>query len=217
MSGPARKSPGACQGAVLIFGIKCKNLPYNIVIILWEVFLLQRRVSQNFEKAPHFKTRLIVFALILVAGFSIVFATVNNTPSMVGVKIYFIDSQMMRLLPVQIFIADSNPQKKAEKVIDELIAGRDDNNKIRRTIPKIQNCMSVKVKGTTAYVNLTKKMAEEHPDGRENELLTVYSIVNSLAEIDGIKTVRFTVDGETTKDFMGYIDMRETFIPDYFR
>ncbi len=178
---------------------------------------MQRRVTQNFEKSPRFKARIVVFALILVTGFSIIFATVNNTPSMVGVKIYFIDSQMMRLLPVQVFIADSNPQKKAEKVIDELIQGRDDNNKIRRTIPKIKGCMSVKVNGSTAYVNLTKKMAEEHPDGRENELLTVYSIVNSLTEIDGIKTVRFTVDGETVKDFMGYIDMRETFIPDYFR
>lgn len=178
---------------------------------------MQRRVPQSFEKAPHFKARLVIFALILVTGFSIIFATANNTPYMVGVKIYFIDAQMMRLLPMQIFIADSTPQKKAEKVIDELIKGRDDNNKIRRTIPKIKKCMSVKVKGSTAYVNLTKKMAEEHPDGRENELLTVYSIVNSLAEIDGIKTVRFTVDGETEKEFMGYVDMRETFIPDYFR
>lgn len=169
------------------------------------------------KSAPRIRSRVIVFILILAAGLGIILANVNNTPSMVGVKIYFTDSQMMRLLPVQVFIADSTPQKKAEKIIDELIQGRDDNPKIRRTIPKMKDCMSVKVKGSTAYVNLTKKMAEEHPDGRDNELLTVYSIVNSLTEIDGINTVRFTVDGKTSKDFMGYIDMRETFIPDYFR
>jgi len=28
--------------------------------------------------------------------------------------------------------------------------------------------------------------------------------------------VRFTIDGKRQKDFKGYIDMRETFIPDYF-
>lgn len=161
--------------------------------------------------------KISVFALILVIGFGIVLATVNNTPPMVGVKIYFIDSDMLRLLPVQTFIADSSTQKKAEKILDELIEGRDDNPKIRRTIPKIKDCMSVKVKGNSAYVNLTKKMSENHPDGRDSELLTVYSIVNSLVEIDGINTVHFTVDGEVQKDFMGYIDMRETFIPDYFR
>lgn len=161
--------------------------------------------------------KALIFVLILFSSLGLILATINTTPSMVGVKIYFTDSQMMRLLPVQIFIADSTPQKKAEKVIDELILGRDDNPKIRRTIPKIENCINVKIKGSTAYVNLTKKMAEEHPDGRENELLTVYSIVNSLVEIDGVNTVRFTVDGKTAKDFMGYVDMRETFIPDYFR
>jgi hypothetical protein len=59
-------------------------------------------------------------------------------------------------------------------------------------------------------------MVEAHPEGRELELLTIYSIVNSLTGIEGISTVRFTINHEITKDFMGYVDMRETFIPDYF-
>ena len=45
--------------------------------------------------------------------------------------------------------------------------------------------------------------------------MMVYSIVNSLTNIDGIVNVRFTVDGERQKDFLGFVDMRETFIPDY--
>lgn len=158
----------------------------------------------------------IIFVLILCIGFGAIFFSYNNRQTMVGVKLYFIDSQMLRLLPVEIYISDTTPQKKAQTVIDELIRGRDDNPKIRRTIPDIKNCMSVKVKDTTAYVNISKKMVEAHPDGRELELLTVYSIVNSLTGIEGISTVRFTIDNKVSKDFMGYIDMRETFIPDYF-
>lgn len=158
----------------------------------------------------------IIFALILVIGFSTVFFSFNSRQTMVGVKLYFVDSQMLRLLPVEIYISDTNPQKKAQTVLNELIRGRDDNPKIRRTIPDIHGCMTVKVKNETAYVNISKKMAKAHPDGRELELLTIYSIVNSLTGIEGISTVRFTVDNEITKDFMGYIDMRETFIPDYF-
>lgn len=164
-----------------------------------------------------FNLKSIVFSLILAASLTVILAFANNTPPMVGIKIYFIDAEMFRLLPVQIFIADSTPQKKAERVIDELILGRDDNPKIKRTIPKLKNCMSVKVNGSTAYVNLTKEMKEAHPDGRDGELLTIYSIVNSLTEIEGISTVRFTVENRTEKDFLGHVDMRETFIPDYFR
>ena len=37
-----------------------------------------------------------------------------------------------------------------------------------------------------------------------------------LTGLDGIVNVRFTIDGKRQKDFKGYIDMRETFIPDYF-
>lgn len=161
--------------------------------------------------------RKVMFFLILAVSFGTVFASVNNTPPMVGVKIYFVDSEMFRLLPIRVFISDSTPQKKAERVVNELIAGRDDNPKIRRTIPNIKNCIKVKVKGSTAYVNLTKEIKEAHPDGRDSELLTIYSIVNSLTEIEGISTVRFTIDGKIQKDFMGHIDMRETFIPDYLR
>lgn len=158
----------------------------------------------------------IIFLLILVLGFSTVFFSSNQRQVMVGVKLYFVDSEMLRLLPVEIYISDTTPQKKAQAVLDELIRGRDDNPKIRRTIPNIKNGMTVKVENNTAYVDISKKMVETHPEGRELELLTIYSIVNSLTGIEGISTVRFTINHEIAKDFMGYVDMRETFIPDYF-
>ena len=75
--------------------------------------------------------------------------------------------------------------------------------------------MTVKVKDKIAYVDLKSSILKTQPDGRDFEILTVYSIVNSLTNVDGIVNVRFTVDGERKKDFMGYVDMRETFIPDY--
>jgi hypothetical protein len=75
--------------------------------------------------------------------------------------------------------------------------------------------MTVKVKDKIAYVDIKKDVVNEHPDGRDLEMLTVYSIVNSLTGIDGIVNVRFTIDGKIEKKFKGYLDMRETFIPDY--
>ena len=107
------------------------------------------------------------------------------------------------------------PEEQAKLVIKALIEGDDDNLKIRRTIPDIRGCMSVKVKGEIAYVDIKRKMIENHSEGRDIELLTVYSIVNSLASVKGITNVRFTIEGEVSEDFMGYLDMRETFIPDY--
>ena len=67
-----------------------------------------------------------------------------------------------------------------------------------------------------AYVDIKQELADKHPEGRDLELLTVYSIVNSLTGLDGIVNVRFTIDGKRQKDFKGYIDMRETFYSGLF-
>lgn len=160
--------------------------------------------------------RKILFVIILIIGFGTVAVSSNGQPETTEVKLYFVDAGMMRLIPMRTNICKTDTEHEAKAVLNALIAGRDDNPKIRRLIPDIKKCMSVKVNGDTAYVNITQKMIDAHPDGRELEMLTVYQIVNSLTSIEGITNVRFKINSQTQKNFMGYLDMRETFIPDYF-
>lgn len=157
-----------------------------------------------------------VFVLILVVGFGVTALSQGFRPETTEISIYFVDAQMLRLIPVKTEIPIMNKQKTAREVLRRLTDGRDDNPKIRRIIPKIKGGMTVKVIDEIAYVDISDEMVEKHPDGRDLEMLTVYSIVNSLTCIDGIVNVRFTIDGKKEKNFKGYIDMRETFIPDYF-
>lgn len=162
--------------------------------------------------------KIVVLIAVLITAAAVITSceAVRKEKPMVEAKLYFVDAQMMRLLPLKVYIRDFTPQKEAKILLNELIRGRDDNPKIRRIIPNIKNCMSVRVEGKTAYVNIKKEMVENHPDGRDLEILTVYSIVNSLTSIKEIETVRFTIDGKRQKDFKGFVDMRETFIPDYY-
>ena len=156
-----------------------------------------------------------IFIFIIIAALGITAASFGTSIPQTEVKLYFTDAQILKLLPVRMQIPELSVQEQAELVLKALIKGDDDNLKIRRTIPDIRGCMSVSVKGDTAYVDIQRKMIENHAEGRDIELLTVYSIVDSLTSIKGITTVRFTVCGKASKDFMGYLDMRETFIPDY--
>ena len=128
--------------------------------------------------------------------------------------VYYVDSDMLRLVSVSTPCDGNTPQKQAEEVIDKLILGKDHNKKIKRMIPDTEGCITVKVMGNTAYVDIKGK--ENFPDGRIAEELVVYQIVNSLTSIDGIVKVKFTFEGKTEKEFKGFIDMRETFIPDYY-
>ncbi|MCC8160781.1 MAG: GerMN domain-containing protein [Oscillospiraceae bacterium] len=160
--------------------------------------------------------RVIIFALILAMGFGIAVMSRGKETPTTEVKLYFVDAEMLRLIPVNAYIPQTNTEKMAQCVLDELIEGRDDNPKIRRLIPKQRRCMTVEVRDSIAYVDIKSEMVDAQPDGRNLELLTVYSVVNSLTGLAGIENVRFTVEGKVQKDFKGYIDMRETFIPDYY-
>ena len=157
----------------------------------------------------------ILFVGILVVSMLCIFTSLSSGTSQVGVTLYFTDAQVMKLIPVRMSIPQTSTQVQAKIVINELIKGRDNNKSIKRTIPNIKNGISVKVKDEIAYVDIKNEVVANHQEGRDLEILTVYSIVNSLTSIEGITNVRFTVNGKKQKDFMGYIDMRETFIPDY--
>lgn len=157
---------------------------------------------------------LIILAVALCAFFAVSgYAKKDDGQT---AELYFVDSSMQRLIPSDFEIDTSDPEKAAEKVIDELISGRDENPKIMRIIPNIKDGLSVKVEDETAYVNMTGEFVNAHSDLRQHELLTIYQIVNSLTSLDGIVTVKFTIDNEVKKDFKGFCDMRETFIPDYY-
>ncbi|HIU48835.1 MAG TPA: GerMN domain-containing protein [Candidatus Avimonoglobus intestinipullorum] len=133
-----------------------------------------------------------------------------------NVELYFVDSQMLRLMKTEYNVGRVSRQKAAEKVLEELIKGRDENEKILRLIPNVKKCMTVKVEHNIAYVDLKKSFVEQYTsDERQHEILLVYSIVNSLTSVEGISNVRFTIEGKEESKLKGFIDMRETFIPDY--
>ncbi len=82
-----------------------------------------------------------------------------------------------------------------------------------RGVPYLPDNMSVSVKDTCATVNLVRSSYAKISE--RDELMLVYSIVNSLTSDGSIITVEFTVNGKKQKNYAGFLDMRETFIPDY--
>ena len=75
-------------------------------------------------------------------------------------------------------------------IIESLIKGP--NEELMRTISSNAALKALFVtKDKTAYVDLTKAVGEKHPGGCKSEIITIYSIVNSLVlnipEIDTVK------------------------------
>jgi spore germination protein GerM len=129
----------------------------------------------------------------------------------VAVKIYYVDARLNRLLPYDERITDADTEQMAYEALEKLISGREADEKIRRLLPNEKDAVTVRADGNTAYVNLKSEIAEGLPNSRDIEKLVIYQITDTLTRIKGIRFVRFTIDDEIRKDFMGYYDMRETY------
>ena len=61
-----------------------------------------------------------------------------------------------------------------------------------------------------AFVDVSKDAASAHTGGTQDELLTIYSIVNALtANLPAITSVQVLVDGKEVETLAGHIDLRK--------
>ncbi len=155
--------------------------------------------------------RRLIFAFIMLCGVGAFVLSCSDHADrpMTGVKLYFADSELSRLLPYDDEIPAGDTESMVQSAMDKLTEGRDDNSKIRRLLPSKR--INTYIRTNTAYVDLAPQITEQLPKSRDIERLVIYQIVDTLTGIKGISYVKFTVGGVVRKDFMGYFDMRETY------
>jgi spore germination protein GerM len=126
-------------------------------------------------------------------------------------------------LPVFLYFADPvQPYLKAEQrpamegedpvefcrlLVESLIRGP--NRGLARTIPAQSKLRAVFIEGKTAYVDFSREISDSHPGGIATELMTVYSIVNTLVlNLDGVDQVKLLIEGRDADTLAGHIDIR---------
>ena len=123
---------------------------------------------------------------------------------MVEVNLYFSDSQAMYLIPEKRKI--SQIPSIVRQAVNELIKGPE-NSDFYRTIPEGTQVNEVYIADDIVYIDLSEEIFKNHPGGSSGELMTVYSIVNTLTEISPIKGVQILVEGNEMKSLAGHIDI----------
>ncbi len=126
------------------------------------------------------------------------------TEEMVEVKLYFSDSQAMYLVLEKRKIPQT--PSLARQAVIELIKGPE-NSDLYPTIPEGTQVNELYIAGDIAYIDLSEEIFKNHPGGSSGELMTVYSIVNTLTEISQIKGVQILVEGNEKKSLIGHIDI----------
>lgn len=110
------------------------------------------------------------------------------------VELYFADRTGTRLASEQRSIEVKQSLSLEYQIVEQLIAGPE-KNMLEKTIPVSTQIKDIKTEDGICYVNLSKEFINKKL-ANVTKQTTVYSIVDSLTELDSVNKVQFLIEGE---------------------
>jgi hypothetical protein len=135
----------------------------------------------------------------------------SGTENVKKVKLFFASQDGENLITEtrEIIGESDDVSEKARKTMIELINGPADKG--IRTLPASTILRELFIdENGIAYVNLSKEAVVNHPKGVWSEVLTVYSIVNTLIfNFPEIKSVKILVEGAEKEELAGHVSIEK--------
>lgn len=129
------------------------------------------------------------------------------------VKLYFKDTEDTMLIPENRLVEVEANKGKERTILEQLILGAREEGSVG-TIPPETQIKEVNIASDgVCYVNLSQEFITKYHGIAGAEELTIYSIVNSLCELDTIHKVQFLIEGERIDTFKGNTDFNKPFEP----
>ncbi|OPJ55580.1 GerMN domain-containing protein [Alkalithermobacter paradoxus] len=126
----------------------------------------------------------------------------------INIRLYLPDDNAEYLLPKVKEIEIGEGESIGQRILEELI--QESNEGGYGIIPKGAKLISYSEDKGIATVNFSKEFIENHQGGSTGETMTIYSIVNSLTELENITGVLFLIEGEKREN-LGHYSINEPF------
>lgn len=172
------------------------------------------------NKKKTFITALIVLILLILIGLCVIYIvkkytkpsnTINEyTPEQelsddemrkTIVSIYFKSIETNTLIPESVCIDVKELSENPYMKLLSLLAAGPTNDKLETPLPEGTKINKVYLKGNTVYVDFSNEFINNAPSGVEEEGLIIYSIVNTLTELNEVSGVKFLINGEENLEF----------------
>jgi hypothetical protein len=173
-------------------------------------------------------TQLALLALAVTAAFLIgggIARMIYTTPSAVGAQeaparspgrqvahLYFADARERHLVAEQRMISHfADDVALSRRLIELLVQGPTQGGS--RTLPAGAGLRALFITGAgTVYLDFEAEAFSGHPGGAAAELLSIYSIVNTLVlNVDSVRSVKFLIGGHEAATLVGHVDLQDAF------
>ncbi len=136
--------------------------------------------------------------------------TIETSQESQQIILYFPDDQGQHLVRVDREIT-INSNVSIEYQIVEALKEAPTGYGLTSALPIEAEVKSIEVSDGICYIDFNEAFKAKHYGGATGEIMTVYSIVNSLTELPNISQVQFLIEGVKTDNFKGHLDFGALF------
>lgn len=120
------------------------------------------------------------------------------------VTIYFPNKEGTYLVPERREI-ELQASISVERLIIAELAKGPANEELIQIIPSDINLISVETNDGVCFVNISGDFVDKIQSGSTSTTMALYSVVNSLTELDGINSVQILIDGKTGTELGNFV------------
>ena len=117
------------------------------------------------------------------------------------VTLYYQNSETKELMPEGRMIDAKELLADPYVTLVKLLIEKPKNEKLQSVIPEGTRVIKTELKGDVVYLDLSKEFIDNHPGGQETENVTIYSLVNTLTELNEVNGVKILINGQENQCF----------------
>ncbi|MCD5406858.1 MAG: GerMN domain-containing protein [Desulfotomaculum sp.] len=177
---------------------------------------------------------LLVFMLMVILGCTTACwetkeyqeTSVSITPNDMSLENVVVLEDLLDKVPVVIYFSNDQDYLVAQKreilkaegvarvVMQELVKGPDINSGLLPTLPTGTQLRDINIRNGLCTVDFSAELKTNHPGGSSWELMTVYSIVNTLTRFSAVEEVQILVEGQIVETLAGHVDLSKPLVRD---
>ena len=117
------------------------------------------------------------------------------------ISLYYTNIEQNTLMPEARRIDAKDLLENPYKTLVELLIEKPKNEKLKSSIPEGTKVNNAILKNDIVELDLSKEFIENQKEDLDEISLSIYSIVNTLTELNEVNSVKILIDGEENKKY----------------
>ena len=172
--------------------------------------------NKNYRNGSDFMKKLsyLFVVLMLFISSGCVNSVTKNIPSKnekIELTLYFHDKDGL-FLHKEKRITERGRGKIELLILDELFDGPENEKELTNSVLGDVEILSVKTENGKCTLDLSEEFLKYNTGGSAKETFAIYSIVNSLCELENIDQVKINIEGNEKAEFGGHFVLEDAFL-----